>query len=76
MAYPMGSAPLAIGERVEQFDEAVPLGPTRLPLSTADGPAGGDAAGLVRSLFWATTSTRRPGGAAATPATAPPRRRW
>jgi putative transposase len=52
MAYPMGlAAPLAIGERVDEPDEARPAGSVRLPLSTADIPAGGDAAGLVRSLL-------------------------
>lgn len=51
MSYPMGSsAPLAIGDRVDESDPG-PAGPVRLPLSTADSPSGGDAAGLVRSML-------------------------
>jgi putative transposase len=50
MSYPMGSsAPLAIGNRVDEQDLAPPA-PVRLPLSTADSPSG-DAAGLVRSML-------------------------
>jgi putative transposase len=51
MAYPMGSsAPLAIGDRVEDPDPEATAAPVRLPLSTADGPSG-DAASLVRSML-------------------------
>src|SRR5437899_9095367 len=52
MAHPMGSsAPLAIGDRVDEPDPSSAAGPARLPLSTADGPSGGDAAALVRSML-------------------------
>jgi predicted dinucleotide-binding enzyme len=51
MAYPMGSsAPLAIGDRVEEPDPEATAAPVRLPLSTGDGPTG-DAASLVRSML-------------------------
>jgi hypothetical protein len=52
MSHPMGpSAPLAIGDRVDESGPASAPGSARVPMSTADGPSAGDVVSLVRSVL-------------------------